>query len=97
MEERYPYMRFVVGAAQPIAATASALFAFGGLIRACRFGGFGGFVSFVVALLIALVIYVAIHVWIESLRLFMDIERNSRDLLHAAREPSAKGVVPPTT
>jgi predicted lipid-binding transport protein (Tim44 family) len=94
MEERYPYMRFVIGAAQPIAGTAAALFALGGLMRACRFGGFGGFVSFVLTLLIAVVIYVTIHVWIESLRLFIDIERNSRGLLDAAREPSAGGQGP---
>jgi hypothetical protein len=97
MEERYPYMRFVIGAAQPIAGVSAALLALGGLFRACHFGGFGGFVSFIVTLIFVAIVYVAIQVWIESLRVFVDIERNSRELLHAMRErsgPEAKGVGP---
>jgi hypothetical protein len=82
-------MRFVIGAAQPIAGAVAAIFVLGGLASACARGGFAGFVSFIVTLLLGVVIYVAIHVWIETLRVFVDIERNSRELLHATRESPA--------
>jgi hypothetical protein len=81
-------MRLVINAAQPIGGVAAALMLLGGTLRACGRGGFPGFVHFIFSLLFAAVIYVAIQVWIESLRIFVDIEQNSRELLHATRDRS---------
>ena len=88
MEDRYPYMRWVINAAQPIGGVAAALTLLSGTMRACSRGGFPGFVHFIFVLLFAAVIYVAIQVWLESLRVLVDIEQNSRDLLHETRERS---------
>jgi hypothetical protein len=91
MEERYPYMRFVINAAQPIAGICAALLGFGGLLRACRIGGFGGIMSFAVTLMFVAIVYVAIQVYFESLRVFLDIEHNTRELLHARERGDRAG------
>ncbi len=89
MEDRYPYIRFVIDAAQVIAGAVAIVVFFGGTVSACSRGGFGGFVSFVVTILIAGVTYVAVMIEVEILRVFLDIESATRQLLAAANRPAA--------
>ena len=93
MEERYPYIRFVIDAAQVIAAAVAVITLLSGTACSCHQGGFGGFFSFVVTILIAAATYVAVMVCIESLRVFLDIENSTRQALAAQRPPAAP--VPP--
>ena len=70
MEERYPFIRFVIDAAPFIA----------------------GAVALAVLLGVAAVVYVAVMVRVESLKVLLDIEQNSRERLTELRRPPA---VPP--
>lgn len=81
MAERYPYMRFVVEAAQPIAVGIGIVILFGGTISACHQGGAGGFLSFLISILVALAAYVALMVQFEALRLLLDVESTTRQIL----------------
>ncbi len=85
MEERYPFIRFVIGSAHLVAVAVAFVLFFGGTARACELGGTGGFVSFVVTLALAAVGYVGAMVWAESLRVFLDIEENTQQLVASAR------------
>lgn len=87
MEERYPFIRFVIDAAQVIAGAVAVIVLLGGSVSACSHGGFGGFVSFVIAILVAGVTYVAVMIQVELLRVFLDIESATRQLLAASRQP----------
>jgi len=78
MEERYPYIRFVVGAAPAVAGAVAFLLFMSGTLSACERGGFGGFVSFVVGVVVAGVGYIAAMVGVESLQVFLDIEEHTR-------------------
>jgi hypothetical protein len=88
MEDRYPFIRFVIDAGQVIAGVIAAIFLLGGTLRACSFGGFGGVVSVVIAVVVAGAVYVAVMVEVELLRVLLDIEGNTRQLLAASRQPS---------
>ncbi len=96
MEDRYPYIRFVIDAAQVIAGAVAIIVFFGGTVSACSRGGFGGFVSFVVTILIAGVTYVAVMIEVEMLRVFLDIESATRQLLAAVNRPAAPTASTPT-
>ncbi len=93
MEDRYPYIRFVLDAAQLIAGAVGVLILLGGTINSCHHGGFGGLVSFVITVAFAAVAYVVVMVKIEVLRVLLDIEGNARQLAAAQRPPGA----PPVT
>jgi hypothetical protein len=95
MDERYPYLRFVVDAAQVIAGVVAVIVFLGGTLSACRHGGFGGLVSFGITALTACLVYVAIMVQIEVLRVFLDIESATRQLLATRR--GANDAAPPDT
>ncbi|MFQ5667001.1 MAG: hypothetical protein ACE5I7_11285 [Candidatus Binatia bacterium] len=95
MEERYPYIRFVLDAAQLIAGAVGVIILLSGLISSCHHGGFGGFVAFLITLAIAGVAYVAVMVWIESLRVFLDIESSTRRLLDNPPQPATATPPPP--
>lgn len=88
MQERYPYIRFVIGIAQPLAAAVAAILFFGGTLRACETGGFAGFVGFLIALLVSAIGYVSTMVSVESLRVLLDIEEHGRKMLET-RGPSS--------
>jgi hypothetical protein len=90
MQERYPYIRFVVGISQQLASAIAVILLFGGLLRSCEVGGFSGFVSFVLTLFVAGVGYVVTMVSIESLRVFLDIEESARQILASVRGQEAK-------
>jgi hypothetical protein len=92
MEDRYPYIRFVIDAAQLIAGTLAALTLLGGTVSACSHGGLGGFVSFLITVALAGVVYVAVMVQIEVLRVLLDIESSAR---HSAAAPP-QSAPPPT-
>lgn len=92
MEERYPYIRFVIDAAQLIAGAVAVIILLGGTISSCHQGGFGGVTSFVITVAIAGVAYVAVMVRIESLRVFLDIESATRQWQAARGQP----VTPPS-
>ena len=79
MEERYPYIRFVTGAAPTAASAVALVIVLGGTAAACETGGFGGFVSFVVTLLFASVAFIATMVSAEFLKLVLDLERHIRE------------------
>jgi hypothetical protein len=95
MEDRYPYIRFVIGIAQVLAAVIAIVVLAGGLVGSCRMGGFGGFIQFVVTVLVAGVAYVGAMVWVESMRVFLDIEDNTRQLLELTREQRGGAPPPP--
>jgi hypothetical protein len=89
MEERYPYIRFVIDAAQVIAGAVALIVILGGTLSSCHRGGFGGFISFVLTVGIGAAAYVVVMVRIESLRVFLDIESSTRQALAAQRPPAA--------
>ena len=97
MEERYPYIRFVIDAAQVIAGAVAVVVLLSGTVCSCHHGGFGGFFSFVATILIAAAAYVAVMVCIESLRVFLDIENTTRQALAAQRPPAAPVTPGPTS
>jgi hypothetical protein len=78
MQERYPYIRLVVGISRQLAAAIAIVLLFGGLLRSCEVGGFSGFVSFLLTLAVAGVGYIATMVWVESLQLFLAVEEHVR-------------------
>jgi len=88
MEERYPYIRFVIDAAQVIAGAVALIVILGGTLSSCHRGGFGGFISFVLTVGIGAAAYVVVMVRIESLRVFLDIESTTRQALAAQRPPA---------
>jgi flagellar motor component MotA len=87
MEDRYPFIRFVIDAGQVIAGAVAVICLLGGTLSACSHGGFGGFVSFVIAIVVAGAVYVAVMIQVELLRVFLDIESTTRQLLAASRQP----------
>jgi hypothetical protein len=91
MDDRYPYIRFVIDAAHVIAGAVAAIVFLSGTLSSCQHGGFGGFIAFVVTVVLTAVAFVAMMVWIESLRLFVDIEETTR---RSAAQPPAP---PPET
>lgn len=91
MEDRYPYLRFVIGAAPLLAGAVAAVVFLGGTISACQQGGFAGFASFVLSAIVAGVAWIGAMVWIESIQLFLDIEQNTRKMASQAQSDS-----PPT-
>ena len=78
MEDRYPYIRFIIDAAQLIAGAIALLIVLGGTICSCHQGGFGGVFSFLITLACAAVAYVVVMVKIEVLRVILDIEQTTR-------------------
>lgn len=88
MEERYPYIRFVIDAAPVLAGAVGIIALVGGTVSSCHRGGLTGFFGFLTAIVAACVAYVGVMVSIESLRIAVDIERGVRQLLTAPR-PSA--------
>jgi hypothetical protein len=93
MEERYPYIRFVIDAAQLIAGAVALIVLLGGVVSSCHHGGFGGIVSFVITLVFAAVAYVVVMVEIEVLRVLLDIEQTTRQ---SRPTQQASGAPPPT-
>ncbi len=87
MEDRYPFIRFVIDAGQVIAGAVAVICLLCGTLSACSHGGFGGFVSFVIAIVVAGVVYVAVMIQVEVLRVFLDIEGTTRQLLATSRQP----------
>lgn len=80
MNERYPYTRFVSGAGELLSGAVALVLFLGGTTASCEQGGFGGFVSFVVTLLLAVLGYVAAMVWVETKRVALDIEESLRQI-----------------
>lgn len=78
MEERYPYIRFVIDAAQVIAGAVALIVLLGGTMSSCHRGGFGGFLSFLLTIAFAAVVYIVVMVRIEVLRALLDVESNTR-------------------
>ncbi|HVO22394.1 MAG TPA: hypothetical protein VMW56_02060 [Candidatus Margulisiibacteriota bacterium] len=91
MEDRYPYIRFVIDAAQLIAGAVALVIVLCGLVSSCHHGGFGGVVSFVITLALAALAYVVVMIKIEVLRVLLDIEQTTR----LARPTQTSGSPPP--
>ena len=89
MEDRYPYIRFVIDAAQLIAGAVALIILLAGLVSSCQHGGFGGVVSFVITLAFAGVAYVVVMVKIEVLRVLLDIEQTTRQPRPTQQTPGA--------
>jgi len=85
MDDRYPFLRFITDAAQVIAGAVALVLFFGGSMRACHHGGFGGLIGFLVAIVVAGLAYIVVMVKIEVLRVLLDLESNSRELLAEQR------------
>ncbi len=88
MEDRYPYIRFVIDAAHLIAGAVAVIIVLGGFVSSCQHGGFGGVLSFLVTLAVAAVAYIVVMVKIEILRVILDIEQTTRQT-RAAQPPSS--------
>jgi hypothetical protein len=91
MEDRYPFIRFVIDAAQFIAGAVALIIVLGGTASACSQGGFGGFIWFLITLAVAVGAYVLVMACIDLLRVLLDIESSTRDLLAAQREAPPAG------
>jgi hypothetical protein len=89
MEDRYPYIRFVIDAAQLIAGAVALIIVLGGALNSCHHGGFGGIVSFLITLAVAAVAYVVVMVKIEVLRVLLDIEQTTRRPPPAQQTPGS--------
>ena len=85
MDDRYPYLRFVIDAANVIAGALAAVIFLSGTMHSCQHGGFSGFLSFLMTIAIAAVAYVVVMVKLEVLRLLLDIERSARQAQAAPR------------
>jgi hypothetical protein len=96
MDDRYPYIRFVISIAQVVAGGVALVVLLCGLASSCQAGGFGGFIQFVLTVLLAGVAYVGTMVWVESLRVFLDIEEGTRQLVERYSEQQlTRGPSPP--
>jgi hypothetical protein len=84
MAERYPYMRFVVEAAQPIAGVIGVIILLAGTVSSCHHGGAGGLLSFLITLVLAVAGYVVVMVKLELLRLLLGMESTLRQILGQA-------------
>jgi len=80
MNDRYPYLRFLIEAAHVIAGAFAAIIFLGGTQHSCHHGGFVGFISFLMTIGCAVVAYVIVMVKLEVLRLLLDLESNTRQL-----------------
>ena len=80
LNDRYPYVRFVVDAAPFIAGGIALITFLAGTLRACGHGGFGGLVGFLVSAVVACIVYVVVMVKIEILQVLLDIEGGTRRL-----------------
>ncbi len=92
MGQRYPYIEFIIDAGQVIAGAIAAIIFIGGTVSACGHGGAGGFFSFLVTIVVAGAAYVLVMVRIEALRVFLDVENTTRQLL--AQQQSAERTTP---
>jgi hypothetical protein len=88
MEERYPYIRFIIDAAQAIGGAVGVIILVSGTISSCHHGGFAGFMGFLVAIAVAGLGYIGVMVSIESLRVMVDIESALRQREADKRPPS---------
>ena len=91
MNERYPYTRFVSGAGELLSGAVALVLFLGGTTASCEQGGFGGFVSFVATLLLAVLGYVAAMVWVETKRVALDIEESLRQIALRPDAPPSEG------
>jgi hypothetical protein len=85
MKDRYPFIRFVVDSAPVIAGAVALVVFFAGTMSACRQGGFGGLVGFLLVVILAAAAYVAVMVRVESLKVLLDIEDSGRERLAELR------------
>jgi hypothetical protein len=94
MDERYPYIRFVIDAARIIAGAVALIILFSGTLRACHHGGVGGLL---LALVLAAVGYIVTMVQIETLRVLVDIADATRQgsTKHASATPPPHAPLPP--
>ncbi len=91
MDDRYPYLRFVIDAAQVIAAAVAATVFLSGTVHSCHHGGGQGFLAFLLSIGVAVIAYVVVMVKIEVLRVLLDIERSTRQAHSAPRAEPPSG------
>ena len=96
MNDRYPYLRFVIDAANVIAGAVAAVIFLSGTVHSCHHGGFPGFISFLITIGIAVIAYVVVMVKLEVLRVLLDIERSTRQA-HAASRADPPAAPPVST
>jgi hypothetical protein len=94
MNDRYPHLRFLIDAAPVLAGGAGLLVLLCGTLRSCHLGGAGGFFSFLIVLVVALFVYVAVRAGIELLSALLEIETALRERLSAPQ--STRGGEPPS-
>jgi hypothetical protein len=88
MDERYPYIRFVIDTAQLIAGAVALVILLGGTAASCHHGGIGGLLEFLLTAAVAGLAYVAVMVRIDALRVLLDVERALREASPPGRNPS---------
>ena len=91
MDERYPYIRFVIDTAQLIAGAVSLVILLGGTAAACHHRGVGGLLEFVLTVVLAGLGYVAVMVRIDALRVLLDVERAMRETAAPGRNTAPPG------
>jgi hypothetical protein len=94
MNDRYPHVRFLIDAAPVLAGALALLFLLGSTLRACHHGGASGFWSFLGALVVSVIIYVAVRARIEAFQVMLDVESELRDLARARQESTAPAEPP---
>jgi len=94
MEERYPFIRFVIDAAPFLAGAMALIVLLSGTLSACRNGGVVGFIGLLLVVGLAAVVYIVVMVRVESLKVLLDIESNTREQLaelrHSRRTPAGE-------
>ena len=91
MDERYPYIRFVIDTAQMIAGAVALVILLGGTAASCHHGGVGGLLEFVLAVAVAGLAYVAVMVRIDALRVLLDVEAAMREAAAPGRRTAPPG------
>ena len=91
MDERYPYIRFVIDTAQLIAGAVALVILLGGTAASCHHRGVGGLMEFLLTVIIAGLGYVAVMVRIDALRVLLDVERTMREAAAPGRSTVPPG------
>ena len=96
MNDRYPYLRFLVDASQAIAGAVAAIVLLGGTLQSCGHGFFGGLLHLLATVGIAGIAYVVVMAKLELVRLLLDVESSTRQLRAESRTLAPPPPVPPT-
>ncbi|GIW39692.1 MAG: hypothetical protein KatS3mg076_0269 [Candidatus Binatia bacterium] len=78
MQERYPYIRFLIASAEMLAAAVAGVVFLGGTVGACSRGGWTGLVSFLLVVVVTGLAWTLTMAAIECLAVLLSIEEHTR-------------------